>query len=285
MYKYYDEAMKICDEMLKNSSNKDKSKKVLKRNIDNFFSQYMAFPNNESKPLNAITYYDIDTYLLNRPYSAVDKVNVYNALKKYFEYTYSQGITSEIISQVTKPIASKKQKSLILESDCNQLKQFIVNTDNDVSERLLLGLFLFTGLSRQYIASLKNSSFLFENGVYKLEVYKEDEIHKLPLKAELQLVINQYLFSLDKTNLDAKIFSVDENYLSSVVSNLTQRVVGKKYSPTQFSNTFISLALKNGNYVWEVSNLVLEAVSSIAQHVVDNAEQLEKKQTSILNSF
>ena len=149
----------------------------------------------------------------------------------------------------------------------------------------LLGLFLFTGLSRQYIYNLKNSNFLFEDGVYKLEIMKDDKIFKLPIKAELQLVINEYCINLDQSNMEDKVFKLDENYLSSVVGDLCKRVIGKKYSPTTFSNTFIALALSNGNYVWEVSNLVLESVSSVAQHIMDDAELLEKKQTSILNSF
>lgn len=285
MYIYYDDAMEICVEMLKKSSTKEKSQGFYKRNIDNFFSQYMSYPNNEKKPLNAITYYDVDTYLESRPYSDFDKVNAYNSLKKFFEYTYNQGITPEIMSQVTKPNAAKKKKSVISYNDYEQLKDFIVDKSNLISERLLLGLFLFTGLSRQYISNLKNSNFLFENGVYKLEVIKEDKIFKLPLKAELQLVINEYCFNLDKNIMNEKVFKIDENYLSSVVGDLCKKVIGKKYSPTAFSNTFIALALSNGNYIWEVSNLVLESVSSIALHITDDAVQLEKKQTSILNSF
>lgn len=50
----YDKAMKICFEMLEKSTVKEKSQSFYKRNIDNFFSQYMSYPNNEKKPLNAI---------------------------------------------------------------------------------------------------------------------------------------------------------------------------------------------------------------------------------------
>lgn len=285
MYIYYDKAMEICLDMLEKSSVREKSQSFYKRHIENFFSQYMSYSNNEKKPINAITYYDIDTYLESRPYSDSDKLNSYNSLKKFFEYTYNQGITPEIMSQVTKPNVTRKNKSVMSDGDYERLKEYVVNKSNPMNERLLLGLFLFTGLSRQYISNLKNSSFLFENGVYKLEVIKDEDVFKLPLKAELQLVINEYCLNLNQNDIDDKVFKIDENYLSSVVGDLCKKVIGKKYSPTVFSNTFIALALSNGNYVWEVSNLVLESVSSVAQHITDDAEQLEKKQTSILNSF
>ncbi|MEG1142463.1 MAG: hypothetical protein RSE41_08500, partial [Clostridia bacterium] len=61
-------------------------------------------------------------------------------------------------------------------------------------------------------------------------------------------------------------------------------ILGKGCSPTILSNTFISKALSNGNYIFEVSNLTLEAVSTIATHVKEDSE-LINRQTSILNSF
>ena len=81
-----------------------------------------------------------------------------------------------------------------------------------------------------------------------------------------------------------KIINIDENSLSNYVSNLVEKIVGKKYTPTILSNTFIAKSLKNGNYIWEVSKLTLESVSSINEHIIDNGDLL-KKQTSILNSF
>lgn len=67
-----------------------------------------------------------------------------------------------------------------------------------------LGLFLFTGLSRKYVATIRNNHFIYEEGVFKLIVWKkekdkETEI-KLPLKSELQILIYEYCTSLDDSN-------------------------------------------------------------------------------------
>lgn len=60
--------------------------------------------------------------------------------------------------------------------------------------------------------------------------------------------------------------------------------MGKKITPTILSNTFISKALVNGNYIWEVSQLTLESPTTIVQHKAKN-DDLINKLSSILNSF
>ena len=250
MYKYYSEVMMICVDMLNDDEKiTTKSKNFYRHNIENFFKQYMSLKENENRPLNAITYFDIDTYLLQSKYSNSYKNNAYSSLKKLFEYTYSKGITTEIISQVKKPNLIKKKKEIITESDYLNLKRFVVDKEKNIDERILLGLFLFTGLSRQYIANLKNCQILFEEGVYKILITKNEKEIRLPVKAELQLVINGYFMKIDETKMSDKIVNMDENYVSSYISSLTKKIVGEKYSPTIFSNTFIYKALLSGNYI------------------------------------
>lgn len=77
---------------------------------------------------------------------------------------------------------------------------------------------------------------------------------------------------------------MDENSVSTYIGNLTKSIIGKKHTPTILSNAFIFNALSNGNYIWEVSKLTLESVSTIEQHIM-NINNLVYKQTSILNSF
>lgn len=157
-----------------------------------YFSEYMGLTINNDKPLNAITYFDVDTYLKNFKYSDAEKVNHYSALKRFFEYTYLKNKTNEIISQVTKPEYKRKPKEILKEDEYVKLKSFIVCRSNNLNERLILGLFLFTGLSREYIASLRNNQFIYEEGVYRLIIWKDENGVKLPLKSELQLLIHKY---------------------------------------------------------------------------------------------
>lgn len=77
---------------------------------------------------------------------------------------------------------------------------------------------------------------------------------------------------------------MDENSISTYIGNLIKPIIGRKCTPTILSNTFISKALSSGNYIWEVSKLTLESVSTIEQHIID-INNLSNKQASILNSF
>lgn len=282
MYRYSSDVERLTNEMTETYGINVKSVPFYKSRINKFFSEYMGVPVNEEKPLNVITYFDVETYLKNLKCSDSEKVNYYSALKRFFEYTYLKSKTNEIIRQVTKPEYENKPKEILNEDEYVKLKTFIVNRNKSLNERLILGLFLFTGLSRQYIASLRNNQFVYEEGVYNLIIWKDENEFKLPLKSELQLLIHEYC--TDVNNKLDKVMRMDENSISTYIGNLTKSIVGKKYTPTILSNTFISKALSNGNYIWEVSKLTLESVSTIEQHIIDN-KNLVNRQTSILNSF
>ena len=104
----------------------------------------------------------------------------------------------------------------------------------------------------------------------------------LPIKLELQLIINEYML---QTGVGEKIINMDENSLSSYVSMLAEKITGTRYIPTNFSNTFIVKALKEGNRVWEVSRLVLESVGNVEKLIKEDNESLFLRQTMILNGF
>lgn len=284
MYRYISDVELLINEMLETYEIGKNSISFYKTRINKFFADYMGLPANEHKPLNAITYFDIETFLKRLEYSDADKVNHYYALKRFFEFTYLKGKTSEVISKVIKPVSGKIPRKTLTEDEYKKLKDFIVGENNNLYERLILGLFLFTGLSRQYIASLRNNDFVYEEGVYKLIVWKDEKEVKLPLKAELQILIYEYCKSLEPNIILEKVMQMDENYISTYIGNLTNSILGTRFTPTVLSNTFISKALSNGNYIWEVSKLTLESVSTIEQHKID-VENLVNKQTSILNSF
>ncbi len=131
---------------------------------------------------------------------------------------------------------------------------------------------------------MRNSDFKFIDGVYKLIIWNEDKEIELPLKAELQLIINEYLLNLPSGSELDKVVKMNENKVSTYIKEITKEKLSIKCTPTKLSNTFIAKALENGNYVYEVSKLVLESIATIEKHIVNN-NNLEKKQTSILNSF
>lgn len=215
-------------------------------------------------------------------------MNVYNSLKKLFDYTYKEGITPDVMSKVNKPDVEKKKVELITDEDYELLREFVTDNHNEIRDRLILGLFMFTGLSRQYIAHMKSSQFVWEKGIYKLSLIKNRRGGKqqyvvLPIKTELQLIINEYM--LQTKEKEEKIVHIGEDYLSDYVSTLTEKITTNRYTPTVFSNTFIVRALKEGNRVWEISGLVLESVGNVAKLLGEESEELFLRQTMILNSF
>lgn len=282
MYSFIEDVNKLIDDMIK--TNEIESEAFYRGRIQSFFNDFIGQISN-NKPLDAITYFEINSYLDSLVCSDSEKVNIYNAIKRFFDYTYFKGITKEVISQVKKPYYKRKEKKRLSEEDYKKLKSFIVCKENNLNDRLLLGLFLFTGLSRKYIANLKNSDFRFSDGVYKLVVWKNNnEEIELPLKAELQLIINEYISTLTDNDKLRKVIKVDSNYISTVIKNLGNQLDIKECSPTILSNTFIFKALSNGNYIYEVSELTLESVTTIQGHIKDKID-LYNLQTSILNSF
>lgn len=155
MYSYYKEVEKMVKSICEQDKTiKEKSRAFYIRHALKFFKEYMSLPENENKPINAITYYDVNCYLDTLPYSDNHKANVYNSLKKIFKYTYKQGITGDIMNGVAKPEIKKKSAKIIPESDYQLLKNFVLDEQYDLRERLVLGLFMFTGLQRQYIAKM-----------------------------------------------------------------------------------------------------------------------------------
>lgn len=111
MYSYYKEVEKMVKSICEQDKTiKEKSRAFYIRHALKFFKEYMSLPENENKPINAITYYDVNCYLDTLPYSDNHKANVYNSLKKIFKYTYKKGITGDIMNGVAKPGIKKRMQ-------------------------------------------------------------------------------------------------------------------------------------------------------------------------------
>lgn len=277
------EVTKYIDEMIEFSS--IESVEFYKGRIKNFFEDFIGEESNKDKPLNAITFFDVDRFL-NGVSNESERSNHYYALKRFFRFTYLKGYTNEIMERVKAPIVtSRSERNEPLDDQSyNRLKAFIVNEENDLNDRLILGLFLFTGLSRKYITSIISDDFRYEDGVYKLIVWKNEQEIKLPLKAELQILVYKYCENKTSEEMLNKVVEINENYLSTYIGNLTNKILGRNVTPTSLSATFIKKALQHDNNIWEVSRLTLEEVTTTAKHII-NDDLVELKLTSIINSF
>lgn len=285
MYRYIEHVNELLIDLQNAYNITEVTMTFYRQRVAKFFDDYMGLDANENKPLNAITYFDINTYLESLTCGGSEKVNCYNSLKRFFGYTYLMGITPEIISHVNKPNRVSRRPRYLSEDDYETLRAFIVDRQNPIQDRLILGLFLLTGLSRKYIVNLNNSQFIYENGTYKLRIWDNTDEVLLPLKSELQIIVNDYLNEVtEDSRLGMIISSTNENSLTTYVKNKTQRILGHKHTPTELSNTFVKKALMHGNRVWEISKLTLESIGTIEKHI-QRVEDLFVDQSAILNSF
>jgi hypothetical protein len=283
MYEYIDDVVVLINEMIEEYIIPPKNRSFYIGRIKNFFIEYMDSDANRLRPLNALTYFDVDAHLESVVSSDSEKLNVYYALKRFFLYTYRRSLTTHFMLDVTKPVVIPEAQVYISDEDYASLTNYIYNREKDVRERLTIGLFLFTGLSRKFIYNVHSDDFQYVDGLYKLKVWKAEEEVILPIKAELQLIIYEFL-SVNEGVKSVRITDKSENYFSTVLKQLCERVCGTGYTPTHFSNTFIRNALKSGNYIWEVSKLTLEGTSTIEKHISSEAG-IELRQLSILNGF
>lgn len=283
MYNNYKNVELLIEDMIREDNIPTKSHEFYRGRIKKFFTEHMSIDVNHKRPLDAITYYDVNDYLECIELSSSERLNTYYALKRFFLFTYRRKLTTNFMTDVNKPVVQKKALKYIQKEHYEELNSFIFDREEDIFERLILGLFLFTGLSRKYIYNIHIDDFIYINGLYKLKVWKSKEEVILPIKAELQLIIHDFIKNNKNTTI-TRIIEVSEDHFSTVLKKLSKRACSKEYSPTYFSNTFIRNSLKNGNYIWEISKLTLESISTIEKHIT-NGIDTELKQLSILNSF
>lgn len=120
MYKYFSRVQELTKEMI--AIYEIKADDFYKGRVNKFFKDYMGTLVKKEKPLNAITYFDIDTYLKSLKSSEAERLNHYNALKRFFEYTYLKGESKEVISQVVKPIYERKLKVVLNDEEYQKIK-------------------------------------------------------------------------------------------------------------------------------------------------------------------
>jgi len=289
MYEHFDLVQQLLDKMQNVYRIADASMDFYRRHVNNFFRSHMDTDANQSRKLDAITYHEIDEYLADVQCSPAEKVNYYNSFKRFFNFTYRIKATPDIMMQVTKPACTNKNPSYLPETAYEALVSYLSDQTNKIVDRLILGMLIYTGLSRQHIAFMLNEQLVYDKGVYKIKVWNDNEEVLLPLKTELQIIVSEYKVYLstktsENVELERIFTASDDNYLSTFVSTKMQAITGKRYQPTVLSNTFIKKALLNGNRVWEISKLTLKDISTIEKHIGIQSD-VERQQIYILNSF
>ena len=250
MYDYFDEAKNLLGDFIKPKS---KDQHFYYSRIRDFFDEYMGRENNTDKPIKTITPYDINTYLKGLKKSPNEKLNCYSALKKFFEYTYTIDATFDVMKGVAKPPKQDKDSVYISKEHTKRLIEFTKNNNENLNDRLIIGFFLYTGLSRQYISKLTNSNISTQTVEYTLHIKRGKSYTYVPLKNELVDLIKEYWKDMAIVKPNDTFFNYNENYLSTKVAETTIKVVNKRYTPTHFSNTFIKACIENNYDIYVIS--------------------------------
>ncbi|BFH60318.1 hypothetical protein [Paenibacillus azoreducens] len=283
MYQYLKEVKQLIENYL-GTIPEVKSQKFYQTRLNRFFHVYMSQIHNSPRPYNTINFHDINTFINELEYSGSEKLNYYYALNGFFKYMYRIDlINTDVMKGVIKPSIIKKKKRYIINTDISLIQRFLDDSNRLIEDRLLIGLFLYTGLSRKYIAQLTHYQVSRGNEYYSIFFdFGQGESH-IPLKKELVDLFQEYFDSFKTINPFQKVFSFDENYLSTKVSELSKQITGRSYTPTNYSNTFIRSALSLGNDLLTISGLTMETVETIKKHVDVIDQEMIKKQLELLD--
>ena len=216
MYQYIDMVQQLLNEMFSFYKTDSKNQAFYEDRVLYFFNEFIHNSESEDRPLDSITFYEVNTFLSNFASNKVDVSNYYYALKKFFKFTYHANITTDIFKLVNKPLLYKiKEYEVMNDDEYDAIRRYILDESQELEERLILGLFLFTGLSRQYIVALRLSSFNIEDDKINMTIWKGENEVQLPIKSELQKILISYIEAIGKKEKDRKIVDYDENYLST----------------------------------------------------------------------
>ena len=272
--------LELIDCMKKLYSNKT-WEKFYKPKLGKFFFVYK-----NGHPLERITSYDVIDFLNTfKPNSAI-QLNYYNALNAFYLFAYEQEKVTNIMRDVNKPLVIRKAPKYVNDKDLEEIKKFIVDTDNKLNDRLLLGLLLYTGLPRRYIFDLQNGNIKESTDLkYSIWIVDENGEHRIPISKNIENLIEAYLNNTKNKSPNSKVFlySQDE-YISTRVATLTKKITGCKYTPSIIGNTFIKMALTCDPDVYSIAKIALKSVSTIEKHLTENIDTvLLKKQINLVD--
>jgi site-specific recombinase XerD len=282
MYQYNNEALIIINNYLETIPNED-SKVFYRNRLNKFFEEFMSQKHNLTRPLNAINFHDINSFIEELPYSNAEKLNYYYAFAGFFKFAYrTDKLLVDVMKGVDRPTVGVKPKKYIDKEDIAKIKSFIRNSSKPMEDKLLLGLYLYTGLSRKYIANLTNYQFSHGNRYTSIFFDLGERTQSIPLNNALIDIVRDYFNTFSVINPYEKVFKLDENYMSAKVSSLSKKITGKAYTPTDYSNTFIKEALSKDKDILTVSCLTLETITTILKHVLIDEQEAVERQINIL---
>ena len=272
MYCQMDEVNRLLN-ALKDTENPKLWKILYKSCIMKFFTKYLSQEHLKDRKLRDLTVNEVDSFLDNLPYEHNTKANYYQALKKFFEFADKKGVIPLFYKRVKEYKHQRGVIKCIEPKHVKALEEFIEG-ESKLENRLLIGLLLYTGLSRKYIANLSFQQITDDMSCFRIN--NGDSI--IPIRSELSDLLTEFRKRNKKKHSD-KFFGGDETSINYMVGEICMNVCGRKYTPTEFSNTFIGKALGEESWknLYPVSKMTLESISTISQHIHDTSWLIEEQ--------
>jgi hypothetical protein len=216
------------------------------------------------RPLSDITGFDVEDFLMKseKITSEAEAANYYAALKKFFDYTFRAKLSRDVMRLVQRPVVKKKSPRYISDSDWGKMAAYLEDKSNDLADRLLLGFFYYTGLSRKYVHELKLGNIDTQKRLLQFSGKKP-----ISVSAKFVYLVNEFVESIEIPGPDTKLFDYEINYPSTKIKSITEMILGHPYTPTEFSNTFIKKCLEQSDDVYSISELVYESPATILKHL------------------
>lgn len=254
--------------------------------IKKFFNETMSEEYFRNKKINEITSHEITLFLSSGEEVKNNYSNYYYALKKFFDFTYRKNMSGNVLKDVKKPVKRPRKIKYLSVKQIDSIRNYIKSTNNEIENRLLIGLFLYTGLSRQHVARLTIGSLDFENS----SLHVKQDSPQIPIPQFLNNLLKEYVgkLSVEDSGGLLKLINISENEISNKVSRILKKEVGTNVTPTILSNTFIKECLrKTGNDVMLISEYLLETPLTVAKHIdeVSKKDKYEKQKEMISDLF
>ena len=178
----------------------------------------------------------------------------------------------------------RNPKEYVDEDDLKIIKDYVQSDTGKISNRLLLALFLYTGLSRNIIANMSFSQF--NDNCTEFYISLKTGEYVLPIKKELSELLQKFKSASGISNTD-KFFTSTGEYLSGTIGRVTKKICKKRYTPTILCNTFIKQTLGEDidKNIYAVSKLTLESLKTIEEHVSQSPDWLIDRQREILKRW
>lgn len=206
---------------------------------------------NSYNSIDEISQSDVKSFLrqLKIQYKRNTVASKFRALKRFCEYLYSIDITVNLYKNLDENDFLEDMQIVncelaISKEDIEKIYMFIDNPNNEIKDRLIMGLLLYQGLSKGEICLLRKSSLdLFDNYIYThTSKYEKGTGTKKVMVDKVNNLFKQFICKYNPQN-KAPLLGYKSKTSSTFNDHLhvlTDKIINQKLSPTDLRVVLIA---------------------------------------------